>query len=231
MIERGDGWEMHLGDCLEILPTLGPVDHVITDPPYGVGFKYASHVDTAEALPALIEGLMATVQRAASCSVVMCGNANVYKYPIPAWICAWVKRAAGGRNGLGGFNEFEPMLVYGKPSRRVTSDVFEVNGRIGKMYTDNWMPSGAEVHPCPKPEVLLLMLVEAFTEPGETILDPFTGSGTTGVAALRLGRRFVGVEKDETYFPVACERLRAETAGSTLQASRRGQLGLLGGVK
>lgn len=84
------------------------------------------------------------------------------------------------------------------------------------------------VHPTQKPIALMLELVSLFTDPDETILDPFTGSGTTGVACLRLGRKFIGIEKDPTYFALACERLRAEEQGSTLQAARAGQLPLLG---
>jgi site-specific DNA-methyltransferase (adenine-specific) len=77
----------------------------------------------------------------------------------------------------------------------------------------------------------MLALVADFTDPEETILDPFAGSGTTGVACLRLGRKFIGIEKDPTYFALACERLRAEEQGSTLQAARAGQMALLGGGK
>ncbi len=87
---------------------------------------------------------------------------------------------------------------------------------------------GQAEHPTMKPIALMLALVADFTDPDETILDPFAGSGTTGVAALRLGRRFVGIERDSRYFALACERLRAEEHGTTVQASRAGQLGLLG---
>jgi DNA modification methylase len=83
-------------------------------------------------------------------------------------------------------------------------------------------------HPTQKPLALMLALVEDFTDPGDTILDPFCGSGTTGVAALRLGRRFIGIEKDATYRALAVERLKAEGKGSTLQAARAGQVALFG---
>lgn len=81
-------------------------------------------------------------------------------------------------------------------------------------------------HPTKKPIQLMLDLVTDFTDPGETVLDPFAGSGTTGVACLRLGRKFVGVERDPTFFKLACERLTAEESGSTLQAQRAGQTAL-----
>jgi site-specific DNA-methyltransferase (adenine-specific) len=78
-------------------------------------------------------------------------------------------------------------------------------------------------HQTAKPLALMLDLVELFTDAGETILDPFAGSGTTGVACLRLGRTFIGIERDPVYFKLACDRLRAEEQGSTLKASRAGQ--------
>lgn len=85
-------------------------------------------------------------------------------------------------------------------------------------------------HPTPKPVGLMLDLVEKFTDPDELVLDPFCGSGTTGVACLRLGRRFIGIEKDEKYAAIARERLEAESRGLTLRDARAGQLPLLGGV-
>lgn len=85
-------------------------------------------------------------------------------------------------------------------------------------------------HPTAKPLELMLALVRDFTDPGETILDPFCGSGTTGVAALRLGRHFLGAELDATHHATACDRLRAEESGSTLGAVRAGQLSLIEGA-
>lgn len=82
---------------------------------------------------------------------------------------------------------------------------------------------GQNEHPTKKPIALMMELVEDFTDPGETILDPFAGSGTTLVAAVRLGRQAIGIERDEAFFQLAVDRLRAEESGSTLQAARAGQ--------
>lgn len=85
------------------------------------------------------------------------------------------------------------------------------------------------VHTTQKPESLMVELVSLFTDPDDLILDPFCGSGTTGVAALRLGRRFVGIERDPKYAAVARERLAAESQGLTLRQARAGQTSLFGG--
>lgn len=90
---------------------------------------------------------------------------------------------------------------------------------------------GQQEHPTTKPLRLMVDLIEDFSDPGETILDPFAGSGTTGVAAIRLGRRFIGVEKDEKYAALARARLDAEAADSTLAAARAGQVPLFGGSR
>ena len=83
--------------------------------------------------------------------------------------------------------------------------------------------AGRPEHLTPKPVSLMLELVELFTDPGDVILDPFCGSGTTGVACLRLGRRFIGIERDEKYARVATERLEAEVRGLSLRDARAGQ--------
>ncbi len=83
---------------------------------------------------------------------------------------------------------------------------------------------GDKPHPTTKPLPLMLELVKLFTDPGEVILDPFCGSGSTLVAALRLGRRAIGIEKDAKYAAIARERLTAETQGLTLRDARAGQL-------
>ena len=105
---------------------------------------------------------------------------------------------------------------------------------------DCWAPTGPTInsvrdpqrgtlgHPTPKPEWLMIECIEAFTDPGDLILDPFCGSGTTGVAALRLGRRFIGIERDAKYAEIARERLAAESQGLTLRDARAGQASLFG---
>lgn len=87
------------------------------------------------------------------------------------------------------------------------------------------------VHTTQKPESLMLELIEDFTDLDDIVLDPFCGSGTTGVACLRLGRRFIGIEKDAKYAAVSVERLTAESQGLSLKAARAGQLPMFGEAK
>jgi hypothetical protein len=82
-------------------------------------------------------------------------------------------------------------------------------------------------HPCPKPINVMLWAIQRNTLDNSVVLDPFCGSGSTGVACLRLGRRFIGIEKDATYAALAVERLEAESRGMTLASARAGQLSLL----
>lgn len=86
-------------------------------------------------------------------------------------------------------------------------------------------------HTTQKPLPLMMELIELFTDPGDLILDPFCGSGTTGVACIRLGRRFIGIEKDARYAAIARERLEAESRGLGLREARAGQTSIFDHLK
>lgn len=133
--------------------------------------------------------------------------------------CIWVKPDAqpqfsGDRPGMG----YESIVVEHAKGRCSWNG----GGRVGVFTHVKNTPGGSE-HPTTKPLPLMLELVELFTDPGELILDPFAGSGTTGVAAVRLGRRFIGIEREPKYAAIARERIAAEVRGLSLTASRAGQ--------
>jgi site-specific DNA-methyltransferase (adenine-specific)/modification methylase len=205
-----EGVELWLGDCLEVLPTLGRFDAVVTDPPYGIGFKYNSYDDTLENLEALIAGFVSAVRGLAVRTIITPGLSNVSKYPPSDWMLAWTWDTTGTFGALG-YNQWQPILFYGDEVKgfgsvngQLKADRIHFSGGAALLQKDQ--PEG---HPCPKPEALLRRLIGRFSASGEAILDPFMGSGTTGVAAVKLGRKFTGIEIDPGYFDIACRRIEA----------------------
>lgn len=135
----------------------------------------------------------------------------------------WVKpdgppQFTGDRPGHGGF---EHLVAAHRAGRRHWGG----GGHKG-VYVNPLRERGPRVHPTQKPLSLMLQLVGQFSDPGELVWDPFAGSGTTGVAALRLGRRFLGHEVDPGFADIARERLRAEAQQNTLTGLRAGQTSL-----
>lgn len=188
-----------LGDCRDILPTLPRVDAVVTDPPYGVGLAYAGHEDTGG--KAYDEWCQLWFQDCASvCDGpigISCGIANLQAWPKADWVLCWNKPNAMGRAATG-FNTWEPVLVYGKIAGVRTHDSFSV-ALIPQADTGD--------HPCPKPVGWARQVLHRLTAAEQCVLDPFMGSGTTGVAAVQMGRKFIGIEREPKYFDIACKRI------------------------
>lgn len=118
----------------------------------------------------------------------------------------WVKtdpmpQVTGDRPAQG----FEPAVIMHRPGRKRWNG----GGRPATWIGGTCKGAERADHPCPKPEWLMEQLIRDFTDPGDLILDPFAGSGTTGVAAIRLGRRFIGWERDPKYHTIAHKRLSA----------------------
>ena len=194
------------GDCREILPSLPSVDLVLTDPPYGVNFKYSgSYEDSRDHYEKMMGVFFTESLKISNGRVAFTpGIRNVWLYPKASWILCWAKPGTMGRNDFGGFNAWEPILMYGK--RRIWQDLVQVTpgtalGGVMKETGD---------HPCPKPLKLFLWLVKELSDEGETILDPFMGSGTTLRAAKDLGRKAIGIEIEEKYCEIAVKRLQQE---------------------
>ena len=187
-----------LGDCLEIPPTLGKVDAVVTDPPYGLGDwnNRGSNAggpfdsDLTQAWDKGIEQSHIDMMRDASRHQIFWGG-NYYSDLLPRskQMYVWNK---GIRNMH--FNDCEIAWCSGW---REASRVFDFS------------PSGmTKMHPTQKPLPLMEWCVEKLPSESQTILDPFMGSGTTGVACAKLGRKFIGIEIEPKYFDIACERIQ-----------------------
>ena len=245
-VTRGKGWEMHLGDCVEVMSRMACVDHVITDPPYeaeahtkgrrvrrGQGVEEAP-LSFASMTAGLRAASMSEIGRLARrWSLVFCQAEGAHQWvassPVRSmrW-CVWIKpdgqpQLTGDRPGVG----YETIVCFHPPGRAKWNG----GGRTG-VFTHNKFDGhaavgGRNLHPTTKPIALMMELVDLFTDPGDAVLDPFAGSGTTGIACVRQGRSFVGIEKDAEFFKIAVERLQAEDAQVSVDALRRGQLGLL----
>ncbi len=183
---------LYLGDCLEILPTLPNVAAVVTDPPYGVGY---ADQEWDQQIPPLL-WLDAAILKAETVMVIT-GTTHMFKYPAPVWTLAWARPGSVQRAKGGGFSHWEPILVYGKQPLDVDCKVFPASTGDSQLYKGE--------HPCPKPVHVMEWLISGC---GDTIMDPFMGSGTTGVACENLGKKFIGIEINAAYFDVACERIR-----------------------
>ena len=190
---------LYLGDCLEILPLLGKVDAVVTDPPYGVGMDYSSTDDTPEFVRAVAVPAIELCRQTAERVVLTPGIKNLFAYPQPTHTGAIYYPAGAGCNSWG-FTCWQPILYYGK----------DPHGGSGSKPDSFSATDAAEklAHPCPKPIGQMKRILARSTLDGETVLDPFMGSGTTGVACVKRGLQFIGIERETHHFETMCERIR-----------------------
>jgi len=209
---------LYCGDCLEILPTLGEVDAVVTDPPYGISHK-SSHTngnpvhwhnkeiagdkdtscrDSAIALSSFrVAAVFGSIKAARPSGTVM--------------DLIWHK---GEASGMGDLSipwkpcwELIHIIGRGWSGRRDPAVILGHN-------VVTWASMGRS-HPHEKPVSLVEAILDKAPD-SETILDPFMGSGTTGVACANLGRKFIGIEIEPKYFDIACERIEAAYAQGRL---------------
>ncbi len=209
--ELAEGVAVFLGDCREILPTLGKVDAVVTDPPYGIGFEYASYDDTRENLRGLIAGLFEHRENFGR-MVILCGPSQIHEYPPCEWVGA-VTWNTTGSFGKYGYSQWTPVLLYGEDLKGfgnvngvTKADTYQINGGGSVGFQRD---KDSKLHVCPKPMNIMNHTVQRYTPADATILDPFLGSGSTGVAAVNMGRKFIGIEIDEQYFDIACRRIQS----------------------
>lgn len=193
---------LYLGDCLEVMPTLGKVDAIITDPPYGVDLEYASYDDSFENWKSLIDRFLPLAMKATDGPIIVPTSkfeAEQYLHKHnPLWRLCWFKGASCTRSPIG-FKDWEPTFIFGAAPAKQCHDYFTSHA--------NSVRAEIEGHPCPKPESWAKWLISKMSEPGAVILDPFMGSGTTGAVAMKTNRKFVGVEIEPKYFDLACERI------------------------
>ena len=227
--------ELWLGDCREILPTLPKVDAVITSPPYNFGgfhrtsktgdirvvreLAYESCSDDMQPkeyrcfVAAIMYDLFQAVRDGGSCWWNFKGAYKNNIYTAPHWVEQYTPFAlrqdiiwrypSGPDVALDKFfPRVEHVFWFSKGKPHMNGDL----AKIGNVW-DITQNNGAIDHPAVFPQELANRCASASTKPDETILDPFMGSGTTGVAAMQLGRKFIGIEIEPKYFDIACERI------------------------
>lgn len=196
---------LYLGDCLEILPKLPKVDAVITDPPYGIGYK--SGVNSKNSI--------STTGKRFSVGII---GDDVLFDPSP-----WLALGPCCFTGAQHFAEWLPGGSYHVWNKRVgyapidqaDGDLIWISGKKKALRIVDLLWRGicrstehdSKIeHPTQKPIALMLWCLRQVGSP-KIVLDPFMGSGTTGVAVLELGSAFIGIEIEPTYFEVACRRI------------------------
>lgn len=195
---------LYRGDCLEVMQTLGKVDAVVTDPPYGLGEdnrkKHMSREELAAAVdygdyswdntPAAPETI--DLCRQVSRWQVIFGGNYFHLPPTSCWL-VWDKL-----NGKTHFADCE--LAWTNLPKAVRRIRWLWSGMLRA-------EAGAREHPTQKPVGVMTWAIEHVPAPNQTVLDPFMGSGTTGIACAKLGRKFIGIEKEPHYFEIACKRI------------------------
>ena len=215
-------WAVVQGDCLDVMRGLpsGCVDAVVTDPPYGLDFPYIGYEDTRDNLRALIAAFLPEARRVARNRViVLCGPTQIALYPESDWVGAitWRTTASFGRAG---YNQWTPVLLYGNDvdgfgsvNGMLKSDTFGIVGSEGIGFARG---EDERKHTCPKPLGLMRPVIRRYVEPGAVVLDPFCGSGTTGVVSVADGYRFLGIEREASYVAIARRRIADAAAQGNL---------------
>jgi site-specific DNA-methyltransferase (adenine-specific) len=202
--DDGHGIVIYHANCVDILPNLPKVDLVLTDPPYGMSFisnhRYIKHmaIENDDVLP--IELIEMAIDKAVRAAYVFCRWNNLSMMPSPKSVLAWVKNnwSMGDLKHEHG-RQWEACCFYAKDGHEFIERIPDV------VMADR---TGNDMHPTEKPVSLMGKLIACNV--GNTILDPFMGSGTTLRAAKDLGRKCIGIEIEERYAEIAARRLEQE---------------------
>lgn len=223
------GITIYNGDCRDILPTLSPVDLVLTDPPFEKEahtlqrrMKRGGGVMKVEPLP--FAKISDDLRKASALAMAGLCSKWILTFcqieAVPIWrreyevcgltykrTCIWVKpdgmpQYSGDRPGMG----YETFVAMHGPGR----SFWNGGGRHGVFTFNKTEGNGPQPHPTTKPLKLMMSLVNLFSKHGDIVLDPFMGSGTTLRAAKDLGRKGIGIEIEERYCEIAARRLAQE---------------------
>lgn len=204
---------------------------VITDPPYNVGIEYGQSNNDQKSNEDYIEFTRKWFDLALACSSVVLltpgtgrgmGMPNLqmwYKIRAPDWTLIWIKKNAVGHSSIGGFNNWEPIFFYGKTKRKIGQDIYDIPITVQKDVANS---KGKKLHPTPKQVKLWSAMIDDFTSGGQAVYEPFSGSGTTLIAAEIAGRFCHAIEIEPAYIDVAVKRWQNFTGkAATLEGDGR----------
>lgn len=197
-----EGITLYLGDCREILPTLPAISAVVSDPPYGINYERGAggkgkHTKRNDApITGDVEPFDPAPWRQWPC-ILWGANHYAERLPHGRWL-AW--------NKLGDLQPWDDFcdVEFAWQNTRAADRIFSLMWK--GIVQGEKVNGGERWHPTQKPIALMRWCIE-FLPDADIILDPFMGSGTTGVAAVQLGRKFIGIEIEQKYFDVACKRI------------------------
>lgn len=209
--------ELLQGDCLELMKDIpdGSVDMILTDPPYGMEYrsnyrvekynniKNDNNMDWVETF--VDEMYRVSNDNTAHYLFTSFHNIDIFKQAIERKfkvknLLTWVKNNTSMGDLKGDFAPKTEFIIFFHKGRRL------INGKRDSNVL-NYKKTGNVLHPTQKPVDMTEYLIGKFSDEGDVILDPFMGSGTTGVACKNLNRSFIGIELDENYFDIAKKRI------------------------
>jgi site-specific DNA-methyltransferase (adenine-specific) len=212
-----EGIEIYNADCLDVMREMedGSVDAVITDPPYGIGFKYNNHDDTPVGYGEwLWQVLELAENKAKDGSIVFVFQAMPNVKEFTKWFPREWRIFAACKNFVQMRKiemqyAFDPCVVWWKEGERYSEGTLNRDWHIGNTAnTLNRKDGDGKGHPCPRPLDQMEHIVNQWVKPGGVVLDPFMGSGTTGIVCHKTGRKFIGIEIDELYYNIAKRRIQ-----------------------
>lgn len=204
---------LYRADCFDVLPELSGIGAVITDPPYGIGFGYRTYDDAPAKYAGLMANLVPQLVRATNDGPCFVWQSPLYAHRWHEFVPRGYRIIAAcktypARNGESPCLSWDPVIFWSGRSllrNELPRDWHVTDLRPWDGY------KGDNPVPCPRPLEQVRYFCDAVQ--ADSILDPFMGSGTTGVAAVLAGKRFVGIERDPVYFKYACERIAQATRG------------------
>lgn len=210
MIYENKNCKVYCGDARDFIDEIS-ADCFVSDPPYGInggsgtiskqrakGNYDADFPDTPEYIKTVCAPIIERCLERFGRGALTPGGKCAFSYPQPLSLGGYVQNASSGLCHWGACT-LQPILFYGRDpmiGKTITPITYQLNEAPEK-----------NGHPCPKPLKAWTWLVMKVSAEGETVFDPFTGSGTTAIACLRSGRKFIGVELEKKYFDLTCKRI------------------------